>query len=758
MSENLGGIYYEVDLETKGLIEESRKAKAELESLGNAAGAAAPGMEKLSKGAKQVASALAVPEVNRLSTQLAQLSGKLGVSSDAATEAAASQAKFHGVLGTVASKLGGGYVSNVGSATDALIRHAREALASADAQVKNAQAAKTEAEALQLITVQLISKATEERRAAESAVLTAEAELKAAEAVFERRQADIESLEALLTRQKESLKQSEANLKITNSEKAVAEAVRARNAVDITQNKIIRQSDAAIKEVTAAEDRLTAAKNASLTATQKLTQARALEVVALSTVEKANEAAALATEQLTVAAKAQALAIGGARAALSLFGGPAGILLLAAAGVYSLYQALNKDDDIEKFKQNISEAAKRVEYLDQVSARAAAAQTRITITADTKSLEEAKTDVAELKNRLSSAIRFNAPTDKINELRNSLAVAEGKANDLQRSIDKNEGVFGLFTQRIKDAGAATTEQANANELYDKTIKGVTDSNELLNNTLEKGLYAAQEMAAEKELRRTLAENGIAAEETERQVRKLKDAFAERSELTFEQELKSVQSNVEALRIEMTQGKEAAIAYRASIDATNKGYSADQVKEYVAAKQQEFKVTQQIAEQSKKNGASASSSKRDANAAESVAQKLANLKQQSELAADSTRELSREQAILNAQQSLGKGATQSQLELAGQYAAAKWDTANAIKAQAAAEKLLPEAKENASYKQDVQDLNTALAAKKISQEQYNETSERLEANHQANLAKIRAQQAVTPQQDTVGAVDPVQTTC
>lgn len=151
----------------------------------------------------------------------------------------------------------------------------------------------------------------------------------------------------------------------------------------------------------------------------------------------------------------------------------------------------------------------------------------------------------------------------------------------------------------------------------------------------------------------------------------------------------------------------------------------------------------------------SEQKKGASQAESIAQKLANLKQQAELAAGSTQQLSREQAILTAQQSLGAAATQKDLELAGQYAAAKWDTANALKAQAAAEKLLPEARENASYKQDVQDLNTALAAKKISQEQYNETAERLEATHQNNLAKIRAQQAVTPQQEAAGGVDPVQ---
>ncbi len=72
-----------------------------------------------------------------------------------------------------------------------------------------------------------------------------------------------------------------------------------------------------------------------------------------------------------------------------------------------------------------------------------------------------------------------------------------------------------------------------------------------------------------------------------------------------------------------------------------------------------------------------------------------------------------------------------------------------------EKLLPEARENASYQQDVKDLQTALAAKKITQQQYNQTSEQLEAQHQVNLAKIRAQQTVSPMQEARGQIDPVQ---
>ncbi|HDG9785093.1 TPA: tape measure protein [Raoultella ornithinolytica] len=195
--------------------------------------------------------------------------------------------------------------------------------------------------------------------------------------------------------------------------------------------------------------------------------------------------------------------------------------------------------------------------------------------------------------------------------------------------------------------------------------------------------------------------------------------------------------------------EARARLQAQYDAADAGVT-DQKR--IKALQDEYAETYRVTEARKESN---KVGKQSETQSESIAQKLANLKQQSELAADSTQELSREQAILTAQLSLGKGATQEQVALAGQYAATKWDTANAVRAQAAAEKLLPETRENASYTQDVKDLQTALAAKKITQQQYDQTSEQLEAQHQANLAKIRSQQAVTPQQQAAGDVDPVQ---
>ncbi|MDT9874068.1 tape measure protein [Enterobacter cloacae] len=80
----------------------------------------------------------------------------------------------------------------------------------------------------------------------------------------------------------------------------------------------------------------------------------------------------------------------------------------------------------------------------------------------------------------------------------------------------------------------------------------------------------------------------------------------------------------------------------------------------------------------------------AKAQESVNQKLEELKQKAELSASSVGELSRAQAILNAQQSLGNTATQEQLLLAGQLAGKAWDNANALREQAKAERERTEA--------------------------------------------------------------------
>lgn len=107
---------------------------------------------------------------------------------------------------------------------------------------------------------------------------------------------------------------------------------------------------------------------------------------------------------------------------------------------------------------------------------------------------------------------------------------------------------------------------------------------------------------------------------------------------------------------------------------------------------EIKTTGTTAGSKAKGGKSAAQKDAEqyAKAQESVNQKLDELKQKAELSAGSVGELSRAQAVLNAQQSLGNTASQEQIMLAGQLAGKAWDNANALREQAKAERERTEA--------------------------------------------------------------------
>lgn len=152
--------------------------------------------------------------------------------------------------------------------------------------------------------------------------------------------------------------------------------------------------------------------------------------------------------------------------------------------------------------------------------------------------------------------------------------------------------------------------------------------------------------------------------------------------------KALQTARQTLFIERQTGDERLKA-QAWRDAEAQG-----LKQNTAAFREYYNVRLETYRQQEKNAQAARDErnannqlKTELNQQETIQQKLNKLRQEALLAgqAESTKELSREQAILNAQQSLGKAATQEQIKLAGEYAAKIWDQKNALKEQAAAEK-------------------------------------------------------------------------
>lgn len=516
-------------------------------------------------------------------------------------------------------------------------------------------------------------------------------------------------------------------------------------AASVTARKAVADKDAALSALNLATAEYNVAKGsaAEAFALENVIRLRGIYVATSAEAALANNA--LAASQAKVAATGITFAntMKVVNSVTAPLGGPIGVIAIVAAGwyLYSQRQAEARKEAIA-FADTVPDVIKRLKDMNLAQAQGVRADT-------VTSIEAQKEAISDLKDTISG---LQSDYEKYTTLARQYGVTE----------DQNNG----FVIKARDAANELAKKRRDLDGATATLKQTEDALHLINIQVNQGIVdqmrAARDNAiaiaeAEKQASFLGGTQAFLAEKLGQSTQALKAFNSESLKINWggKEGEKLIKQAERRLALSKLEG-EAKARQQAAYDAEDAGVTDDRaikrLQDNYAATERN---TQARKDQKKEDNAAASEAKKLANQQESVAQKLANLKQQSELAAGSTQELSREQAVLQAQQSLGKGATQEQIALAGKYRGEIWDTANALKAQAAAEKLLPEARENASYQQDVKDLQTALAAKKITQQQYNQTSEQLEAQHQVNLAKIRAQQTVSPMQEARGQIDPVQ---
>lgn len=512
-----------------------------------------------------------------------------------------------------------------------------------------------------------------------------------------------------------------------------------------TQRKAVADKEAALSSLALAQAEYNVAKGsaAEMLAMDALVSAKTRATTASLSLAEAEIAQAAAQTRAAAAARSASIGIGLAKGALSLIGGPAGAAMLAASAIFYFWQKSQQaKQEAIAFADGLDKLNGSMKAMSNTALRGSIADANVAINGQQDALSDLSGEIEDLTAKRDDYIQ--------------------KGKQFGTTIEQGNGLLQIAARLTDEINQKQRDRANLEDKLADTIRTRDIAQNTLNNNMLTSM-GVHDSLIEKgtTLERVQGAVAKAFGNTANEINRANQAGQNFNPKALEispptdagdKIILNLEEQNELLKIQDERQRAVAKAGMEAAKATNN------VNQIAAAKRlagENYDL--QKAEEARKKAASEAESqgKRSATQADSIAQKLANLKQQSELAADSTNKLSREQAILNAQQSLGKGATKEQIALAGQYAAKKWDTANAIKAEAAAQKLLPEAAENASYKQDVQDLNTALAAKKISLEQYNETAERLEATHQNNLAKIRAQQTVTPQQEAAGSVDPVQ---
>ncbi|WP_272654045.1 hypothetical protein, partial [Providencia sp. PROV091] len=664
-SQSAGGIHYDVSMDIKELLVGEKQVNKVMDNVEKSTDKATTSLNKLDKVAAQVGVAMKMPEINKLSRDMAQLSGKIGANSAATEKAAQTHSRFTGVLSTVSGSLGAGYVGNIGSATESLIKHTQAAINATAEEIKNAEVMKKQAEAYQAEASQLVLSTQEKRKSAEEAVKLAESELQVAEALADRKTASIQNLEVLKKEQEYQLKQAELAHQTVGNEKTLAEVTKARSTVQRTQNQIEKQSTEIAQEVWKAEDKVKSAKENLHNTTIELNKAKGLEAQATATVIAADEASTIAKEKATLAAKAQVVAMNGLRSVMALLGGPTGIILLVAAGVYALYQAMSDTDKIDEFNKKIDDSIDKLEELNNAQANYAADKFGKDLESKIDKLKEYEKEI----NHLNAALKTSEKTGMFNkELTEELNKYKALADDTTQQIIKLTGAVSRSGEQAKRTAGQTVEQWTAQVALNNETQSLTKQNELLARSLLDGEAAARDTMAINEFREKLEKLGITGDTATDAIDAFSSALQFNKDLTLGVAVDKMKEKVEELTIRLNKGEEAAIRFNAQMMIKNSGWdeNSEDAKEYIRLSEMAAKLTKQISD-GKKNGRTGTKKDKAEEGLKRQQNEVEALKKRYELLSSGVEDVNKEMAAFEAAQKLGSKATDKQKEAAAKEA-------------------------------------------------------------------------------------------
>ncbi|HCU1296626.1 TPA: tape measure protein [Klebsiella pneumoniae] len=511
------------------------------------------------------------------------------------------------------------------------------------------------------------------------------------------------------------------------------------------KRKAVADKEAALSSLALAQAEYNVAKGsaAEMLALDALIAAKSRASAASLSLAQAETAQAAASARAATAASAASVGIGLARGALSLIGGPGGAAMLAASAIFYFWQ---------KAQQAREEAIRFADSLDKVNASMKAmnnTQLRGTIADANESIRAQKDEIADLQ----------AEVDSLSSrYRNFTPEAQAVAESLGQGAD-----FARQQAEVSDQLAKKSRDlANAQDKLARTQDTAAEANRTLTNNMltsmgvhdgliQKGWSLEQvQSAVAKAFGNTADEINRANQAGQNFNPKALQVSPPTAD--GDKVILNLEEQNELLKI---QDERQRAVTKARMQAAKVTDNPNQISKAgdLAGENYDLQKAEEARQEAQRKGEQ--QDKRSASAAESVSQKLEQLRQESELAADSTEGLTREQQLLRAEQSLGAHATDEQKRQAREYKAAAIDAAAAARGVTEALKAMPEQAENKSYAESMQNLKAALNAGKIDLQEYNAATEQMEQQHQANLAKIRSQQVVNPTQQALAEVDPVQ---
>lgn len=470
------------------------------------------------------------------------------------------------------------------------------------------------------------------------------------------------------------------------------------------KRKAVADKEAALSSLALAQAEYNVAKGsaAEMLALDALVAAKSRASAASLSLAQAETAQAAASARAAAAASAASVGIGLARGALSLIGGPGGTAMLAASAIFYFWQ---------KAQQAREEALRFADSLDKVNASMKAmnnTQLRGTIADANESIRAQKDEISDLQ----------AEVDSLSSrYRNFTPEAQAVAESLGQGAD-----FARQQAEVSDQLAKKSRDlANAQDKLAQTQETAAEANRTLTNNMltsmgvhdgliQKGWSLEQvQSAVAKAFGNTADEINRANQAGQNFNPKALQVSPPTAD--GDKVILNLEEQNELLKI---QDERQRAVTKARMQAAKVTDNPNQISKAgdLAGENYDLQKAEEARHEAQRKGEQ--QDKRSASAAESVAQKLDKLRAAQNLSTESVEKRRIQEAGLRAEQSLGSGATQKQLEEARALGEANERAAISIQKRKEAEQGQKYAKQEIASAQTTVDPSTGQAVDPLAQ--------------------------------------------
>lgn len=469
--------------------------------------------------------------------------------------------------------------------------------------------------------------------------------------------------------------------------------------------------------------------NAEATALANLIAVRSAATTAAINHKQATQAQTAAMANSAAAARAASVSIGLANKALGFVGGPAGIAMAAGAAIMYFYQ---------QAKEAREEAVKLAEGVNQLTAEMK------NMTREQKRAESAKLKEAlpELKNEvLNTTVAMKQAAEKVRELEADLALAKV-------GTSKYESITKQLADAQDKLAIATDNATKASNNYSRTKNTISFIQADLNGELKEGIdLLKREISVLPSGAKGWDSYGFSID---RALQKKKEFNGEKISFEWSKEGMDLRKSLER-EMKLANAKSEVDKRLSQVDfyIEDKGITDEreiyQLKQIAIATQ---KAQDAAAERNK-------ATKESTKATDAAYEALKRQREEIELLNKGYKDGSLEMAKYDAVKALGDKASPEQIKLAEKLAEDKYNIERNLADKKAALELDLVAKAKESHDKQLADLERITKDDVSLTEQAARRKAEIEAEYQHKIAEIRANNAVSPQDNLKAQVDPVQ---